>query len=36
MEEDKMNRGCCTREKVKEYIQGFGGKSRRKEVTWKT
>jgi hypothetical protein len=31
-----MSRTCSTYEGEEEYIQGFGGKARRKEITRKT
>jgi hypothetical protein len=31
-----MGRSCGTRGKGEKHEQGFGGKARRKETTWKT
>jgi hypothetical protein len=36
MKENEVGETCGTHGRGEETIQGFGGKARRKETTWKT
>jgi hypothetical protein len=36
MKEDEVGRACSTHGRAEKRVQGFGGKARRKETTYKT